>query len=519
MDLSLLLDKAKSYLIGIWLYRWHGIVTAWIVALIGWGAIAHLPDRYQSIARVYIDTQSLIKPLMKDLSVNTDSNERISQVARTIFNRPNLEKIAQMSDLDLEIKSSYGKELLLDKLWNEIKLKREGATNLFVISYEHHNREKAKLVVQSILNLFQESTLSNTRTDTMQAQKFLDEQIDNYEEQLALAEMRLANFKREHLGTLPSEDKTYYDRLQAAMAKLDSTKMKLEIALKRKDAIQKQIEGEEPTFGLSLSHQRPLKNHPLSQKLSQLEEQKILLLTRYTENHPDVKNLKKEIEEIKTGLSQVQDTDMLEDAFESLNQNPVYQQMKIALNEANTEVASLQAAVNELEAMSNEMREKIDAVIKSETKFSSLNRDYMAHKQKYQSLLERREAAKLSEEMDDTQQIIKFRIIDPPFVPLEPAGPNRALYSLAMLLISVFAGLGVAFARSQLNPAALHRINLEAFTGLPLLTQIPTIASNASNRLLYRYRAIWTVSSCFAVLFLTTLSLVILYYYRMGPKF
>ncbi|MCS5709144.1 hypothetical protein CC99x_009525 [Candidatus Berkiella cookevillensis] len=519
MDLSLLLDKAKNYLIGIWLYRWYAVISAWIVVLIGWSVIANLPNHYQSIARVYIDTQSLIKPLMKDLSVSTDSNERISQVARTIFNRPNLEKIAQMSDLDLNVKSRHDKEVLLDKLLHEIKLKREGATNLFVIRYEHHSRDKAKLVVQSILNLFQESTLSNTRTDTMQAQKFLDEQIGAYEEQLVLAEMRLANFKREHLGTLPREDKTYYERLQTTMSTLENTKMKLEVAIKRRDAIQKQIDGEEPIFGLSVSHRNPLKNHPLAQKLNQLEAQEILLLTRYTENHPDVKNLKKEIEEIKISLSKIEETDLLGDAFDSLSQNPVYQQMRIAFNEAHAEVASVQAAVRELEAISNDMRQKIDAVIKSEMEFASLNRDYLTHKQKYQSLLEKREAAKLAEEMDDTQQIIKFRIIDPPFVPLEPAGPNRILYGLAMLLIGVFTGLGVAFARSQLNPAALHKMNLESFTGLPVLEQIPIIASHASSHLLYRYRTIWTVCSCSALLFLTALCLVVLYYYQIGPRF
>lgn len=517
MDIALILDKLKAYLTGMWLYRWYGFFAAVILALLGWTLVASLPDRYQATTRVFIDTQSLIKPLMKDLSITSDSDDRVNQVASTIFNRPNLTKIAQMSDLDLEVRSKLQQEELLDNLLHDIKLRREGNKNLFTIKYEHDDPKKAKLVVQSILNIFVESTLSHTRTDTIEAQKFLEDQIDTYEDQLILAEKRLADFKREHLGSLPSEGKTYYDRLQQIMVQLEQARMSQDIAKKRRDEIEKQIRGEVPTFGLTLTSSKPTSKHPFVRKRNELNEELILLQTRFTDNHPDVINLLNKIEELDKSINGLASSDILEDAQESLNENPVYQQLKINLSGADAELATVSATVQELEDLSEQMRFKIDEVIDAETQLSNLNRDYLIHKQKYQALLERKEAAKLAEEMDDTQQTIRFRIIDPPYVPLEPVGPNRALFSLAVFMISVVFGLGLSFACSQLNPPYYHRRQLESGTGLPVLTALPSVVRDRG--FIYRYQSLAWISLAGGLFVLAGLGLVVSYSMRLGPVF
>jgi len=517
MDMTILIETIKGYLLGIWQYRWYGIFAAWILAVSGWYLVASLPDRYAASTRVFIDTQSLIKPLLKDISVSSDADDRISQVAKTIFNRPNIQKIVQMSDLDLNVRTAQEEEDLLDKVERGIKLRREGKGNLFKISYEHENAHKAKIVIQSILNLFVESTLSYTRGDTIEAQKFLDSQIDNYEEQLVIAENKLAKFKRAHLGTLPREDKGYYDTLQSLTAQIDEQTMKLGIAKKRRDEFKKQIAGEIPTFGLSSSNQVKNLNHPLVQKYNELERQAINLQTRFTDNHPDVINIKREMSEIKTSIDAFKSSILENEVNQSLNENPVFQQMKISLNEANAEVATIEATIAELTASAEEMRLKVDEVIQSETDFANLNRDYLVNKQKFHALLERREAAKLAEEMDDTQQTIKFRIIDPPFVPSMPVGPKRGLFALAVFIISMIFGVGVAFARSQLSPAILNRFKSDPNFSYPVLAEIPSFTFDQGR--VNRYAQVVLTTSMLGLLMGIAIILFVLYHYHAGPKF
>tara|TARA_R110002110_G_scaffold383245_4_gene594686 strand:+ start:48995 stop:50548 length:1554 start_codon:yes stop_codon:yes gene_type:complete len=517
MDMTILIETIRGYLLGIWQYRWYGLISAWVLAICGWCLVANLPDRYSASTRVFIDTQSLIKPLLRDISISSDADERISQVAKTIFNRPNLQKIAQMSDLDLNVRTAQEEEDLLDRLEREIKLRREGRDNLFKISYEHGDPKQAKVVIQSILNLFLESTLSYTRGDTIEAQKFLDGQIDSYEEELVNAENRLARFKRAHLGVLPQEDKNYYDNLQKLISEIDEQNMKLEVAKKRRDEFKKQIAGETPTFGLSLSNQVQNLNHPLVQKYNELERQSINLQTRYTDNHPDVINIKREMAEIKTNIDIFKSSIIANEANQSLNQNPVFQQMKMSLNESNAEVATLEATVKELMSAANTMRSKVDEVIQSETDLANLNRDYLINKQKFHALLERREAAKLAEEMDDTQQTIKFRVIDPPFVPSMPVGPKRGLYALAVFILSIIFGVGVAFARSQLSPAILNRFKSDPNFPYPTLAEIPKLTFHDGP--LNRYAQVALTSGMVGLLVASAVLLAILYHYHIGPKF
>ena len=86
---------------GMWQGRWAGLVVAWLAAIAG-GVFVHLvPDRYEATARVYVDTQSLLKPLLQGLTVQPNVDQEVTMLSRTLISRPNLEKLVRMTDLDL----------------------------------------------------------------------------------------------------------------------------------------------------------------------------------------------------------------------------------------------------------------------------------------------------------------------------------------------------------------------------------------------------------------------------------
>jgi polysaccharide chain length determinant protein (PEP-CTERM system associated) len=475
MDWQQYIEKALGWLRGIWRYRWHGLFTAWIVAVIGWGGVAILPDRYRAETSVYIDTESMIKPLMKDLTVTSDSDERILQSSRTLLTRPNVERIAKMADLDLSVNSKSDNEKLLDQLERDIKLVREGRSNLFTISYESHNPKTAKLVVQSVLNLFIEATLSDKRSDTSVAQKFLGEQIEYYESELVAAEKKLAQFKRENIGTLPSQDRTYYESLQVILEQKEQAEMELAVATSRKDDIAKQLHGEVPTFGL-MGEGGPSLADPHSRQIEMLKENLNRLQLVYTEKHPTIRRIQEQIKRLSSDSGEGAPAFSISQQ-DNLDQNPVYQEMKISLSEASANVAEIQARVNELEKSAQVLRQKVDKVIEAETELANLNRGYLIDKSHYQSLLERKESAKMSESLDNTAGIIDFRVVDPPYVPASPTGPNRLLLSFAVFGLALVVGIGAAFARSQVTPAFYDKLAVMQQLNLRILATVPKVRS------------------------------------------
>src|SRR5690554_3480725 len=107
-----------SYVLGIWRHRWLALVVAWLIAIAGWTFVLRMPESYVANARVYVDTSSMLGPLMRGLTVTPNVNERISMMSRTLLSRPNLEKLAQMTDLDVQVVTEADRESLIRGLQN-----------------------------------------------------------------------------------------------------------------------------------------------------------------------------------------------------------------------------------------------------------------------------------------------------------------------------------------------------------------------------------------------------------------
>ena len=205
-----------SYRHCIWRYRWFMMLVIWLVCIVGWGVVYQLPDKYESSARVHVDTQSMLQPLLQGLTISTNSGQRVQLVTRTLLSRPNLEKLARMTDLDLVALTPGDWEQLLVDLSSDFGISSPREQDLYTIAYSNSDRELAKRVVQSLLTIFVESTLGESREETDSAQEFVGQQIKAYEAKLEAAELRLAEFKRKHIGMMPGSAQDYYGQLQSS---------------------------------------------------------------------------------------------------------------------------------------------------------------------------------------------------------------------------------------------------------------------------------------------------------------
>ncbi len=168
----------------MWRRRWIGLAVAWLVAVAGAVVLWRTPDRYETTARVYVDTQTVLKPLMAGLAVQPNIDEQIGMLARTIIARPNIEKIMHSANLDVSVTSQIQRDQMVDDLTKRIRFNRGGRENIYTISYQDTNPERSKRVVQDLLSLFVESGLGNKRRDSEAARRFIDEQIKGYEQKL-----------------------------------------------------------------------------------------------------------------------------------------------------------------------------------------------------------------------------------------------------------------------------------------------------------------------------------------------
>src|SRR3954468_15416016 len=182
------IQQLLGYLRGMWHRRWLGLAAAWLAAIIGVVVVYRIPDKYEASARVYVDTATLLQPLLAGLSIQPNVDQQVALMSRTLISRPNVEKLVRMADLNLDAKSGAAHDELVDNVMRSIQLGGNTSTNLYVLAYRSTDPTVALKVVRSLLAIFVESSLGEKRQDSRTAVKFLDDQIKRYEDQLQAAE-------------------------------------------------------------------------------------------------------------------------------------------------------------------------------------------------------------------------------------------------------------------------------------------------------------------------------------------
>ncbi|MCK5696592.1 MAG: hypothetical protein KAI02_00420 [Gammaproteobacteria bacterium] len=499
-----IIEQLLDLLKGIWNKRWYAMAISWLVCLLGWGIIAQMPDQYQTKAKIYIDTQSLLKPLLRGLTVQTNMNQQIQLMVRTLLSRPNVEKIIRLADLDLYTQNQEEFDALVNKLQKEIKFFRiTRGENLYDLTYTDSDREQGQDILQAVITVFIENSIGESRDESDSARTFLNKQIKIYEKRLLSAEDRLKNFKQKYVGMLPSSTGDYFSRMQNSSKQLEEAKLVLREAEMQKEAIQAEIDGEVPSFGLSPKRMMAQMETPYDARIEKLEQDLDSLLLQYTDHHPDVGSVKRVLKSLKKQRDK-EISDLMEEESKtnansnySLNENPVFQQLKITLGELIAEEVTLKVRVAEYEKRYLAAQEKVNTVPEIEAKRKALNRDYDIIKTQYDEFLSRKESAAIAQRVDQTTDSVQFKVIEAPRVEPKPVGPQRILFSSIVLVVGLAAGLASAFLLSQLRPVILSANELLRMTGLPLLGCVSVITSPDQHR-----RKILLIMSYFSLLLL-----------------
>ncbi len=438
----------------VWRYRVLFLALVFGLSVFLWSLIALMPNTYLAQAKVYIDTKSLLKPLLKGITVDSNAYSRVLEMTKILFSRANIEKIAAASDLELTAKSIYQRERLYQDLAKDIQLKRNGETDLYTIEVVHSNPKTAKLLVQSVLNLFVELSLQSTHGDRNHANDFLDQQINEYEIRLQSAERKLADFKRGNVDELPKENQGYYDKLQQALTQLEQAMLDLEMLKNQKTALMHQWQpdqksGEKNNF---VSNILLVKLNRLSQALAEKQ-------IKYTDAYPDIQQLNQEIEQTKRQLLSNDQAGTLDFKEDSL----AFQQWQIALSEITSQMAAAEAKVVTWKNRVEHLRTKVDSMIEVETGLSGLNRDYAILQRQHQALLERRESANITQQSDLTNESWQLQLIDPPYVLGIPIKPNRIFLNVAAFIFSIGSSLAFCYALYQFKPQLLSAQKQQIF--------------------------------------------------------
>ncbi len=462
-----LVKQIKSVYRGGWKYRWYAVNLAWVISIIGLIIIIKIPDEYQSSARVYVDTQSILKPLLSGMTSVPNVEQQVSIMSRTLLSRPNVERVMRMVDYDLLSNTDKNKETVVDTLIAAIKITGTTQNDIYTISYSDKTPKIAKDVVQSLLTIFIEGSIGDERQDSEKAISFINNQIKNYEQKLSSAENALKDFKLKNIGLLPHEGSDFGNKLIESTENLNQARLDLAEAEQGRDAIKKQLASFETQQASFDGSPTTFSDPELDERIQAVSKNLDNLRMQFTEEHPDIVASKRLLAQLQA--KKLAEATNKKPVVTNYANNLMYQQLKVSLAESESKVASMRVRTEEYTLRYNKLKELTAAAPEIESQLAQLNRDYIINKENYEKLVASRESAKISSDLNATTQMMTFRVIDPPTSPISPIGPNRLkLFGLTFAGALIF-GILFAIAMSKIRPTFMSQYDLVQLTGLPIL--------------------------------------------------
>jgi polysaccharide chain length determinant protein (PEP-CTERM system associated) len=455
----------RRYLKAAWRRRWLGLGIAWILCLTGWSAITLLPNQYRSTARIYVDTDAVLTPLLKDIAVDSEGENWVQILQQTLLSRPNIETLISKTDLDLSVTSPAARERLVDILMNRIHVySGDVHSSVFAISYTDTNAKMAQNVVQTLINIFIERASAGNRASMENAQMFLQRQIASYAEQLRAADKRRAAFRAQYpdlfgAGLKPEDAGDPLGAVQEKIIELDSALHDKQLMAA---ALQKQIaSAKSPRARAARAAANP--------ELAAAEARLRILEMRYTPNFPDVVAARQEVDALKAAPSPaVGGAPELTGTTDG--------QLLLNLAQTNGEIAALQrqiAFLKDHETKLIQLQKQRPGLV---AEYQNLDRDYGVLQAKYQELLNRLQEANIGAAADTQADKVQIRIIDPPVLPIVPVAPNRFLLISAVLAVGIAAGFALPILLSQLDSSFWVVEDLRSI-GLPVVGGISLLAA------------------------------------------
>ena len=316
-----------------------------VVSAFTWGSFI-MPKSYQAESTVFVQRSDVLSPLMKGVGITASIEDRLRTLKDSMLSRNLIERVIKKLDLDVNAKSPQKYEMLIDGLRNSITVTIKaphGEADLFTIAYTGSDQVKCRDIVNTLVNEYIGENLGFRRSDAYSAFEFIQNQLMEYKAKLEDSDKEIREFRERNPRMIPQSEATLSGRMDAFQSAKIESEIRLQELLRRRDSLQKQLSGEK-----QLTVAFVTKEGSPQARLSYLNSQLILLMSKYTEKHPEIIKIKAEIEDLKQQIAQAKNSPVDPAGSETSAMNPIYEQLREDMAKTDAEIETMRAREGEL---------------------------------------------------------------------------------------------------------------------------------------------------------------------------
>lgn len=527
------------------LRRRRGLIAAIVVAL---GLVTILvawliPPSYRSIATILVQEQEIPSEFVRS-TVTSYADERISVISQQVMTRQVLLGLVDRYGLYEGHRRTQTTEEVLDRMRKDIKLSTVNAnvsdrrggqvsgTIAFQISYESGNPAQTQRVVSDLVSLYLNENVKTRQQRAAETSAFLAEEGDRLGAQISEMEAKLADFKQKNQGRLPElaqSNMAAIDRAENEVARIDREITSLE---DRKVYLQNQLAqvkdlvplppvATESGASRSLDPAERLKSlrnqftslsaiyseqHPdlvrlrreidalrkevgaedggsdNAEKLADARNELAALRERYSDDHPDVVKLRRSVAALEAAGKGTSKREVAKkDTGPSRAETQFTITVRSQIDSANAEIRNLRNAKRDLQVRIKQIEARVAQTPLVEKEYMDLVRDYDNAMARYKDIKSKQMQAQVAESLEKDRKAERFTLIDPPQLPERPVSPNRPMILLIGMVGALGAGFGVGFMREMFDRTVRGARDLGRLVGAPVLGTVPYLENTAER--------------------------------------
>jgi protein tyrosine kinase modulator len=495
----------------------------WIAVLtfvVGAGAAVaiskSLPNQYRSETLIMLIPQRISEAYVK-AQVTARIEDRLNSLEDQILSRSRLERIIRDLNLYSKLQRTLPMEDIVQRMRDDISVKVEGKES-FRITYISQEAKTAQKATERLASLFIEENIRDRENIAEDTSQFLDAQLEEAKRELQAQEKKLEEYQSRYGGELPAQVTANLQAIQNAQVQLQTLAETADRARERRLLLERQIADlQDNSLAVPIAvqpgvPQGPGVGAPVAQLLQDATAQLNQLLQQKTPEHPDVKEAKRRIKDLEARLEAEKNKPPT--STESLAElSPMdrakqlrIRELKLQMEDIDHQLADRQEQERKLRASVTEYQARLDAVPKRESDLVELTRDHTTLQASYQSLLVKREEARLAKNLERRNIGEQFKVLDPAKAPERPFSPNRMLIDIGGAGGGLFIGLLIIALIELRDSSFKNEEDVIRLLNVRVLAQVPLMVSEADSRT-KRWR-LTLIGGAFAVMAASSAALV-----------
>jgi uncharacterized protein involved in exopolysaccharide biosynthesis len=476
--------------------KWWIIIPALIMPALGFLISYAIPAKYTSTSAVLVEGQQIqgVAPI-----VTADLLQRIvtmeQQILSTSRLKPMIERLglAKGSDADAlvgDIRNNLNISPMSEDLAKSAGAaasspsgpaaakKKPGSTDPdfagFNVTYTASNPHIAQQLCNEMTSMLLEENLRERGRTAEDTTSFFSRQLEEAKGVLDDFDSKLAAFKRQYLGQLPGDEDSNLRILMGLNSQLDANTQALNRAQQDRTFAESTLSQQLTAWKASLNTTSP---QALDQQMAALQSQLLQAESRYTEDHPDVIKLKKDVAELKRKIDEANNvTVTTEDTQKaSAAEPPEVRQLRLQIHQYDQIIAGATRDQGRLQQQIVSYQSKVAISPNVEEQYKQLTRDYDTAQKTYQDLLAKRSASETTQDVEKSQLGEQFQLLNSADLPDAPSFPKRWLFAVGGLGAGLVLGFAFALLFELKDDSIRTEPDVEAVLELPTLIALPWV--------------------------------------------